>query len=178
MHALNNLYRFSGALAALNLCAIMGLILLQVLGRVWDKLLSLIGQQPWGLHIPGLAEITGFMLLTATFAGLSYTFRVGGHIRVTLLIQRLGWLWRRRLELLILAIALALSLYACWFALTLTLESYQFNDVSIGMVPILLWIPQSLMTLGLALLSLALAHTWVEVWQGDFHTLELSGHQE
>ena len=72
-NALNGFYRFGGALSALQLVAIMVMVVLQVLGRVLDRVLVWLGADALGLNIPGLAEIAAFFLLGATFFGLAYT---------------------------------------------------------------------------------------------------------
>jgi TRAP-type C4-dicarboxylate transport system permease small subunit len=41
-------------------------------------------------------------------------------------------------------------------------ESLEFHDVSSGIVPVPLWLPQSVMALGLSVLTLAFAD---ELWQ-------------
>ena len=50
--------------------------------------------------------------------------------------------------------ALLVGLFA-WYCCDMTLTSYQLRDVSQGLVPVALWIPQSAMALGLVMLLLA-----------------------
>lgn len=175
---LNNLYRLGGALSALHLTAIMLLVVLQVLGRVLDKLLVWVGFYPLGLHIPGLAEISAFLLLGATFFGLAYTFWQGGHIRVTLIIQRLPLWLQRWLDSLMVLIAIAITGFALWFSILLTLDSYDYGDLSIGMVPVPLWLPQMGMSLGLLWLFIALADALFSLLSGRITQLDTDAPQE
>ena len=43
-------------------------------------------------------------------------------------------------------------------------ESHRFGDVSSGIVPVPLWLPQSTMVLGLGLLCVALLHSLAQTW--------------
>ncbi len=47
------------------------------------------------------------------------------------------------------------------------LESLEYGDVSPGMVPVALWIPQSAMALGLVILTISLLDSFVEALRGQ-----------
>lgn len=154
--ALDAFYRLGGALSALCLTLIMVLIVAQVLGRILDKLLGWVGINALGLNVPGLAELASFLLLGATFFGLAYTFWHGGHIRVTLVLQYLPKHVHRIMDMAVTLVAAAITGFATWFSARLAWDSYDYGDLSIGMVPVPLWIPQLVMTLGLLWLLIAL----------------------
>lgn len=153
---LDSLYRFGGYLSALQLAAIMAMVVLQVSGRVLDEALQALGMKSLGLQIPGLAELAGFLLLGATFTGLAYTLMVGGHIRVDLLHRALPGSIQKTLDLLATVIALAITGFATWYCILLAYDSYDYGDLSIGMVPVPLWVPQTVMVIGLIWLLVAL----------------------
>lgn len=155
------LYTLGGYIAAICLCLICLMIALQVAGRILDKLLTLLGSDSLGLAIPGLSEISGFLLVGASFLGLAYTFVHGGHIRVTLVTGQLPPKVRVFVELFCLSVALLLCGYLGWFTWILVQDSVAFNEVSYGMVPVPLWIPQSGMLLGTLLFALALLEAWL-----------------
>ncbi len=50
----------------------------------------------------------------------------------------------------------AVSIYFAWYTGLLVMEAYEYNDLSSGMIPVPLWIPQSGMLVGLIVLSIAL----------------------
>lgn len=177
-NALNAFYRLGGALSALQLAAIMVMVVLQVLGRVLDRVLVWIGADALGLNIPGLAELAAFLLLGATFFGLAYTFWQGGHIRVTLLLQRLPLSFQRYLDMAMVLIAVAITAFAAWYSAWLAYDSYDFGDLSIGMVPIPLWIPQLGMVLGLVWLLIALLDALVSLVTGRLQTIPTENPQE
>lgn len=154
--ALDALYRLSAVLAALSLVAIAAMVVAQVAGRILDGVLSLIGGEPIGLLVPSLAEIAGFLLVAASFLALASTLRNADHIRVIILLQQVPRSFARFLEIWVLAVAVALVGYFAWNAGLLTLDSYNFHEVSYGIIPIPLWIPQTAMTAGLVVFLISL----------------------
>ena len=176
--ALDAFYRLGGALSAVHLTLIMVLIVVQVLGRVLDKLLGWAGFDALGLNVPGLAEIAAFMLLGATFFGLAYTFWQGGHIRVTLVIQYLPKPLHRVMDIAVTLVAVSITGFAAWHSARLALDSHDYGDLSIGMVPVPLWIPQAVMTLGLVWLLIALLDALFLLASGRITQLKNEAPQE
>lgn len=156
---LNTIYKAAGLLSAFLILAICLLISAQIvlngMGRLFPGLLP--------STIPSYADFAGFMLAGATFLAMAYTLRSGGHIRVNLVVQRLSPRAVLFAEILTLATASAFVGYAVFFAGALVQESLHYGDVSNGIIPVPLWIPQSAMTFGLGLLLIALLHTLAEV---------------
>lgn len=154
------LYRAGAYLSALSLVAICALISAQILCRLLDVLLSLVGLDTLGWSVPGLSEIAGFLLVGVSFMGLAYTFVEGGHIRVTLLISRLSPRWRVWVEMACLTLAVALTFYLAFFLARLVEDSWTFSEMSYGLLSAPLWIPQSVLTAGILLFALALLEAW------------------
>lgn len=155
MHSLREkLYLTSVYLAGFCLVAIMLIILAQIVGRLF------------GFIVPSAEDFSGYALAAATFFGLAYTFHEGGHIRVTLLIQ--GWSPRKRYlqELLVLLFALLLVSYMTYYCLYMVWESYVFEELSYGYIPVPLWIPQLPLALGMLALNLAILDSLVCLVQG------------
>ena len=69
------------------------------------------------------------------------------------------------MEAFVLLLAAALIGFAAWFMGSLVLESIHYGDVSTGIIPIPLWIPQSVAAFGIGLLVVAILHTFVELLQ-------------
>ncbi|MCW5699935.1 MAG: TRAP transporter small permease [Rhodospirillales bacterium] len=159
--ALDALYHASGGLAAVFLGAIAAIVLLQVGFNVTDTLSSWIIGEPIGLVIPSYAEFAGFFLASSSFLALAYSLRCGAHIRVSLLLQHLPLRSRYVAELWCCASACAFSGYFAWYVVLLVIDSYRFGDVSPGMVPVPLWLPQAAMGLGLVVLTVALLDTFL-----------------
>jgi len=170
--SLDMLYRASGALAAVLLAAIACIVLLQVGANLIDKIVGWAGGTPPGLLIPSYSEFAGFFLAASSFLALAYTLRAGGHIRVSLVIHHLPPRARWGIELWCTAIAGSLTGYFAWYASRLVWDSLRFNDLSPGIVPVPLWIPQTPVALGLTVLTIALADEFVRVLRGGSPTYE------
>jgi len=155
---LDRTYLGAAWISAFVILAIACLVSAQVLLNVATRVASL----PLPSTIPSYADFSGFMLAAATFLAMPYTFRTGGHIRVTLVTSRLRPRARLGAEVAALSVAATLTGYACWFILALIEESWHFNDVSPGIVPVPLWIPQCFMALGMMLLLVAIIDTLVQ----------------
>jgi TRAP-type C4-dicarboxylate transport system permease small subunit len=163
---LNGLYRLSGGLAAASIVGICALVAAQVMLNAVDRVAALLTGEAIGMTIPSYADFTGFLLSSATFLALAYTLRMGGHIRVTLVLQNLPTRPRVAVEAWCLAAACGLSGYFAWYTAGLVRESHAFGDVSSGMVAVPLWIPQTAMLAGLIVLTIALADELQAVLRG------------
>ena len=73
---LNNLYSYSGYIAAFFLILVAVFILIGISSRIF------------GFYIRGLAEYSGYCMAASSFFALSYTFVNGGHIRITLFLEK------------------------------------------------------------------------------------------
>lgn len=147
--------------ACLAMAAIAALVLAQVGGRVLDRALAAAGAAPVGFAVPSLAEIGGFLFVASAFLALPATLRAGVHVRVTLLTGAVRGQAGRALTGLVLAVAAGLAGFAAWNAGAQAWDSLAFGSVSYGVVAVPLWIPQGAMTLGLALLLVAVLD---ELW--------------
>ncbi|MEL7524211.1 MAG: TRAP transporter small permease [Pseudomonadota bacterium] len=170
--ALNSLYQASTALAACCLVVIASLVVFQVMGRVFDGTRKLFGLEPWGLQVPSLAEIAGFLLVGASFLALAGTLRNGDHIRVSILLQAVPSSVGRFLNVLAVGVACTLASYFTWHAGWLAFDSYSYNETSYGIIPIPLVYPQIVMTLGLMVFSISLFDDLVQTLTGGEPSFE------
>lgn len=184
--ALNWVYTFSGWLAAACIALICLLVVAQVILNIIDRISTLTTGNALGLSIPSYADFTGFLLAAASFLALAWTLRQGGHIRVSLVTSHLPVGIQKIFDGLALAVAFAITSYFTWYMAALVWESWSYHDLSSGMVPIPLWIPQMPMLIGLFILSLALLDDLVAViqrkkpsWEAlEVNTLELDTKEE
>lgn len=138
---LDVLYKFSGYLAAVFLIMILGFVALQMIAR-------------WGGEIiTGAPDFTGYCMAAASFLALPYALNAGSHIRVNLMLNALGR-FRKIGELWCWGIASYLTYLFAHFAVKLTYESFQFNDISQGQDAWPIWIPQISMAVGTVLLAI------------------------
>ena len=146
---LDGLYVVGAVAGGICLLAIAGLVIVQVIAR-------------WlGLPLAGMTELAGYAMAGSFFLPLAYAFRAAAHIRITLLIDRLGGASRWLAELLALAVGLGLAGYLAVFMVRMVHVSYLIGDLSQGADATPLWIPQTGMAAGAVLLAVALADTLV-----------------
>ena len=136
--------RVSEVFACIGLFAIAAFILAQIVGRLF------------GAMVPSAVDFAAFAMAGVTFLGLAGTFRAGGHIRVLLALKALPERPQRAIEVLNVAAATALFGFVTVMTGDMAWVSYQFNDVSIGLVPVPLWIPQLMLVLGSGMATIVL----------------------
>lgn len=163
---LDRLYVWSGWIAAMFIAAICALVFAQVMLNLIDRISSLMTGSAIGLTIPSYADFTGFFLAAASFFALAHTHREGGHIRVSLIIQNLPPKARLVIEFWSVGLALLATIYFTWYMALLVHESFIYNDLSPGIIPVPIWIPQLAVLAGLVVLAIALADDFVRLVRG------------
>lgn len=151
---LDGLYLGAGWLAALFMIGVLLMVLLSIVSRLA------------GFYVPGTDAYAGYAMAGAGFLALAYTLKCNEHIRVTLVIGKLGGGARRAMELWALSVAVLMSGALAWYAWRLVWQSHTFHDVSTAADATPLWIPQILMGLGCTVLFIALLDEWVLEWRG------------
>jgi TRAP-type C4-dicarboxylate transport system permease small subunit len=166
---LDHIYATAGLAAAACLCGICLIVFVQVVGRILHgigRYVPAIGA--YNIMVPSSAEFAGFLLASATFLALAYTLNEEGHIRVSLFLQFMAKKHRRWFELWSICVGAGVCGYFLYYASAMALDSFVFNEVSYGIVPIPLWIPQTVMSLGLLILLIALADRFVRTLRDDW----------
>jgi TRAP-type C4-dicarboxylate transport system permease small subunit len=152
--SLDILFKVTSVLAAVFLVMIAVLILSQSIGRLF------------GYVIPDANELSGFSLAAGMFLALGPALRHGAHIRVLLVVGQLSGVPRRIMDLITLAFAVFLAGYFTWWMGVLAQESFSYGDASPGVLAFPLWIPQTAMTFGLGMLTLALVEGLIDTLWG------------
>jgi TRAP-type C4-dicarboxylate transport system permease small subunit len=142
--ALDWLYRAAGALAGVFLVTICVIVTAQIVARQFQTI------------IPSADQFAGFCLAATSFLGLAYSFRSGSHIRVTLFTQALSGLPARLMVILALAVAASISGLLAWETVKMVLQNAARGEVTTGLVPVRLWIPQLGMAVGVTLFAVAI----------------------
>lgn len=150
---LDRLYDACGALAGLFLVTLLLVIVLQMAAR-WS-----------GHQFPGSTDYAGYCMAATSFFAMAYALNRGAHIRVSLLLTKLGR-WRRAGEIWCFGIGAALACYFAYYAIKTVHVSYQLHDISQGQDATPLWLPQLVMAFGGTLLALALVDRFVRVALG------------
>jgi TRAP-type C4-dicarboxylate transport system permease small subunit len=160
---LDTLYKIALWLAALCLAAIAVMVGLQLAGRILDGTLALLHLPTTGFVILSLNEICGYLLAAASFLALAGTLKAGVHIRVTMVFGALGEDMRRYAEIVAFAAAATAVAYMTWNLVSFAWVSFQFNEVSTGVIRVPLCYPQAAMALGSAILTIVLVDELVIV---------------
>ncbi len=143
---LEKIYKYSGYIAGIFLIFIAIFILLGVCSRIF------------GFYVRGLSEYSGYCMAASTFFALAYTFAEGGHIRITLFLEKLNKKLRKIFEIWCLLVATIFSGYAAFYFTKMLTISYVFKERSEGADEILIWIPQTPLALGSILLFVCIFH--------------------
>ena len=146
---LKNIYRFSGYIAAIFLILVAVFILTGIASRIF------------GFYIRGLAEYSGYCMAASSFFALSYTFVEGGHIRITLFLEKVSGVKKKLLEIWCLVIASFYSGYVAFYFIKMLKISYEFQERSEGADEILIWIPQTSVALGSLIFFVCVFHQFI-----------------
>ena len=147
--SLNKLYKFSGYIAATFLIFVAVFILIGISSRIF------------GFYIRGLAEYSGYCMASASFFALAYTFIEGGHIRITLFLEKLTGKRRWLVETWCLSIASFFSGYLAFYFFKMLIISYRFQERSEGADEILIWIPQTSVAIGSSIFFISVFHQFI-----------------
>lgn len=161
--ALDTLYQLALYASALCLVTIALLVGAQLAGRLLDGALALVHLPRTEFVILSLNEICGYLLAAASFLALAGTLKAGAHIRVTMLLSAVGEGVRRYVEIWAFAFAAVAAAYMTWNLASFAWVSFQFNDVSPGVIRVPLCYPQAAMALGALMLTIALIDELVVV---------------
>ncbi|MEO1687823.1 MAG: TRAP transporter small permease, partial [Pseudomonadota bacterium] len=148
---------FAGALfAAFATAALAGMLILEVFT------VNLIAwSQPWSV------EYGGYLLAATLFSGSGWTLRHGGHIRVSILSERLGETAQRRLDLVCTLFALGVSSFMAWASINYAVRSWERGSVSFYPTETPLVYPQAMLATSLTLLALGLLARALRLMRGE-----------
>lgn len=151
---LDRLYLASGALGG---CFIV-LICVAMIGQ------SILRE--FGVRTGAVNDVVAWMCAAASFFAMAHAFKHGDFVRVKLLLEHLSERKRRVLEIAALLIGTVSVGYLAFWAVRFTYESWQFNELAQGLLPIPIWIPQSSFALGALLLLVAMVDELILVLRG------------
>jgi TRAP-type C4-dicarboxylate transport system permease small subunit len=160
------IYKATGVLAVTCLTAIAAIILTDVALR------------QFGGQVRGSDDLAGYALVGTAMLGLAPTYRMGEQIRVGLVLDRLSGNSRRFAELAALAAGTVIAGWVTWWVGKFVFDSWRFHEIGTGLISTPLWIPQSLMLIGVGVLFLALAEDFVRVLLGKPASYQTVTHAE
>jgi len=143
---LKKIYNLAGFIAAFFLVLVAIFILTGIASRIF------------GFYIRGLAEYSGYCMAASSFFALSYTFVNGGHIRITLFLEKISKSMKKILEIWCLAVASLFSGFLAFYFSKMLIISYKFQERSEGADEILIWIPQTSVAIGSLIFFICVVH--------------------
>ena len=155
---LDGLYGAAAWLAGLAMIGILLMVLLTILSRLI------------GFSAPGTDAYAGYAMAGAGFMALASTFKKGEHIRVTLLLGALKGHALKVMEVTALLIATVLAGFLAFYSTRLTWQSWEIEDISVGIDATPMWIPQVFMALGTIIFFIALLDELVLELRGKRQT--------
>jgi TRAP-type C4-dicarboxylate transport system permease small subunit len=120
-----------------------------------------IARNIFGTSLQITDEVGGYLLVALTFLSMSVAQSHGAFHRVEFVQMRLSHLARIASRIVFELIALAASALVTWQLVRLALNSFHTEDVAPTPLATPLWMPQTSMGIGMALLCLALTRSIV-----------------
>jgi TRAP-type C4-dicarboxylate transport system permease small subunit len=155
---LDQVYLASAVLGAVCIAMICILMVAQSLGR------------EFGFTTGAVNDIVSWLCAAAAFFTMAHAFKHGDFVRVTLVLEKLQAPARRVFEIASLLVATAAVAYLAYWACSFTYQSWQFNELAQGLLPLPIWIPQMSFALGAVLLLVAVVDELVIVLRGGVPT--------
>ena len=155
---LDVVYMAAAMLGAVCVALICVLMVFQSLGR------------EFGMNTGATNDIVSWLCAAAAFLTMAHAFKHGDFVRVTLVLEKVSAPTRRVMELGSLFIALVAVAYLAWWACRFTYQSYEFNELAQGLLPLPIWIPQMSFAFGSVLLLVAVFDEFVIVARGGVPT--------
>ena len=156
---LDKLYLYAVYIAAFALLMILLIIVYNMVAR-WT-----------GNTAVGATAYAGYAMATSAFFAMAYTLNQDGHIRVKMLLSKLGK-YRKWGERWCYGMGSLISIYYFYYAARGAHFSYILNDISQQDDAWPIWIPQMAMVIGTLILAIAFLDRLYQVIFFDYDKLE------
>lgn len=155
---LDRLYLAGGALGAMFIALIAVLMIAQSILREFR------------VNTGAVNDVVAWFCAAAAFFAMAHAFKHGDFVRVTLVLEKVNPAVRRVMEIGSLFIGSVSVAYLAFWAGRFTYESWEFNDISQGLLPMPMWIPQLSFACGSLLLLVAVVDEFIIVLRGGVPT--------
>jgi TRAP-type mannitol/chloroaromatic compound transport system permease small subunit len=155
---LDRIYFIAAVTGAVCIALICALMVYQTLGR---KI---------GFSTGAINDVVAWLCAASAFLTMAHAFKHGDFVRVTLWLERLGPSKRRNFELGSLVVAICATAYLAFWACKFTYQSWEFNELAQGLLPLPIWIPQTSFAIGSLLLLLSVVDEFFIVLGGGIPT--------
>ncbi len=114
-------HKLSYVLAWLGMFALLPLMFLTTV--------DVVGRFVWNKPVPGAVELSSYILVAFVLSGLAYTHQRRGHVRVTMLLERLGPKPALAVEALTILMSMAITLVIAWQGWVIAWEQTTVSDM-------------------------------------------------
>ena len=128
---------------------------LVILGVMFIGVFQVIGRKLINLPVPGYVDIIEFVMTVFAFVSIAYTQRLGGHVRMEIILKRMRGRSLWVVELIGTLAVLAIVAILAWFGYEHFLRAWNIGDSSID-IEIPLWPSKLLVPVALAILVVRL----------------------
>jgi TRAP-type C4-dicarboxylate transport system permease small subunit len=90
---------------------------------------DVIGRAAWARPIPGIVELSSYMLDVFILLGLAYTQQVKGHVRVSMLTSHLPYRAQLYLEIVVTLLSLFIMVLLAWQGWVVGMEETAVSDM-------------------------------------------------
>lgn len=161
--AIDYLSHFLGHVAMWGVFAMMLLVVTDVAMRALLNRSTLIAE-----------EVGGYLLVLVAYLAMAETFKQGRHIRVDIITRSLPGRLRAWLNIVLSFIGLVAVIVVIWRVIIMVYRSYAGNAITPGIFLTPVYLPQTLVVIGLAALALQcfleLSRTLHTLWQTSRET--------
>lgn len=105
-------------------------------------------------NMPWLIEVAEYGLYVATFVAAPWILRLGGHVRVDVLVAALPDAWTRLIEVAVDALGLAISLVLFWYGTAAAADAHAIGSIIIKELVLPEWWLLSVIPVSTALLAI------------------------
>lgn len=113
-------------------------------------------------------EMSVYLFMWTMLAGAAYTLQMGKHVRIDLVVERLSIRTQHILEMITSVAGMVFCAIITWQAYEMIAVSIGYDKVTATLLRIPMWIPQSALLLGFALLTFQFAVIIVDRFNSVF----------
>lgn len=153
---------------------------LSALGKLWDRIelfvgglfltlsvfiivIQIVSRSLFSFSFVGGDEIAGYAIIWSILFTASLAVKSNQHVRIDIIAILLSKRMARLLDAIGTLLSLVFTLYLTYSGWELMLESHMLGEVSMTMLRLPMWIPQLILPLGGALLSLRLVQRLISL---------------
>jgi len=102
-------------------------------------------------------EISGYLLVAFIFFGVTFAMRTGALLRIDFIYSKMRGYFKHIVDIILYVVTLAYTLILLKYSFIFVQNSFNFKTTSNSMLRVPMWIPQSVIVIGLFVLALQIS---------------------